>query len=57
MQKLPVNYMEKRHMQLKFYPVTQFYLIIRDKGFFLKVSGVDSKVLMLEYLGAKSYWS
>ena len=57
MQKLPVNYMEKRHMQLKFYSVTQFYLIIRDEGFFLKVSGVDSKVLMLEYLGAKSYWS
>ena len=26
--------------------------MIRDEGFFLKVGGLDSKVLMLEYLGA-----
>ena len=33
MQKLPVNYLEKRHMQLKFYSTTQFSFYKLWRGF------------------------
>ena len=51
MQKLiPVNYLEKRCMQVKFY--STYNVVNGEEGFFLKVGRLESKVLTLEYLGA-----
>ena len=41
MQKLPVNYLEKRRMQLKVLFNDSIFLINSEKGFFLKVGGLD----------------
>ena len=51
MQKLiPVHYLEKRCMQVKFYSTTQFsYNVVNgEEGFFLKVGRLESKVLTLD---------